>query len=52
MDASTFGGPDNPIALPDADRREGVPVIVVRCGESLENALNLSNKARSSPLAN
>ncbi len=44
LDASSFGGPKSSSALPAAAGREGVPVITVRCGDSLEEALNLSSR--------
>ena len=51
LDASTFGGPEDTNALPSAAGREGVPVIEVRCGDSLEDALNLSSRRRLRPTA-
>jgi uncharacterized protein (DUF58 family) len=49
LDAGTFGGPEDSSALPAAAAREGVPVIAVRCGDSLEEALNLSSRKRVRP---
>jgi uncharacterized protein (DUF58 family) len=50
LDASTFGSSEETSALPVAVKREGVPVIVVRCGEALEDALNITHQTRSSPI--
>lgn len=51
LDASSFGGIEKPSALSVAAKREGVPVNIVRCGDSLEQVLNLYSHMRTSPIA-
>ncbi len=51
LDSSSFGGQEGSSALRTAAAREGVPEITVRCGDSLEEALNLSSRRRVRPTA-
>lgn len=51
LDAESFGGPSGSEALASAAGREGVPLRLLRCGDSLEGALSTSTRVRRIPSA-
>lgn len=51
LDSESFGGPGGSDALTAAAGREGVPLRLLRCGDSLESALSTSTRVRRIPSA-